>query len=89
MNPNTSNHCNRSMAIVCTHQNIAVAIVPLSTGGHVIERPMCNGATDIALASGENMSEAQWEDYCAIVRSGPVRIDENPAASFFPTDPIP
>lgn len=58
------------IAIVCTHNAPAPRRVMLPVNGRVvIERAMCNGATDIAMADGRPMSESEWEDYCAQLRA--------------------
>lgn len=41
------------------------------TNGRIVElRPMDNGAKEVLMADGGDMSEAEWEEYCAQLTQG-------------------
>jgi hypothetical protein len=59
--------CDPRTATICTHgKTCAEPNVQLSTGQLVIHKPMCNGATLLQTGDGKHLTEAEWEEYCAI-----------------------
>lgn len=59
--------CNPSIATVCEHEPKSAKFMLSCTGRVVVERKMCNGATDVSMADGREMSDSEWQEYCQTV----------------------
>lgn len=69
------------MIETCTH--CPKEDVTLSTGRRVTHRPMTNGAHEAVMVDGpDTMSEAEWDDYCAIVKA---QTEADRKARYFKT----
>lgn len=47
--------------------------ITLSTGRTVFHRPYHNGATEAYLLNDDTMTEAEWQEYCAISMPKPTK----------------
>ena len=59
--------CDSRASTVCTHgKSCDQPSLQLSTGQVVIHKPMCNGGTFLQTGDGSELTEAEWQEYCAI-----------------------
>jgi hypothetical protein len=64
--------CDPRASTICTHgKTCDQSNVQLSTGQTVIHKPMCNGATFLQTGNGNELTEAEWQEYCATTKRRP------------------
>ena len=59
--------CDPRVSTICTHgKSCAQRSLQLSTGQIVTPKAMCNGAIFLQTGDGNELTEAEWQEYCAI-----------------------
>jgi len=59
--------CDRRASTICTHgKTCDQHSVQLSTGQIIVHKAMCNGATFLQTGDANELTEAEWQEYCAI-----------------------
>ena len=58
--------CDPRASTICTHgKTCDQPSVQLSTGQIIVHKAMCNGATFLQTGDGKQLTEPEWQEYCA------------------------